>query len=80
MNTTLTSVLTATFLGFASLASGRPFDAANFIAIMFTTGLAAWTMDQYSRQPRVLTANRPIRLPVASSVRRPEPQATRQAA
>lgn len=58
----LTSVLTATLLGFASTASGRPFDAADFMAILFTTGLVAWTVSQYSREPRPLLAARPIRL------------------
>jgi hypothetical protein len=64
MKTALISVLTATLLGFAALASGRPFDAADFTAILFTTGLVAWTIAQYSRQPRALSVNRPIRLPV----------------
>jgi hypothetical protein len=59
----LISVLTATFLGFASLASGRPFDAADFMAILFTVGLVAWTVNQYSREPRPLLVARPIRLP-----------------
>jgi len=63
MKTALISVLTATLLGFASLASGRPFDAADFTAILFTTGLVAWTIDQYSREPRYL-AERPLRFPV----------------
>jgi hypothetical protein len=70
MKTTLISVLTATLLGFASLASGRPFDAADFTAIVFTTGLVAWTIDQYSRVPRRLMVNRPIRLPAPSQVSR----------
>jgi hypothetical protein len=77
MKTALASVLTATLLGFASLASGRPFDAAEFTAILFATGLVVWTIEQYSRQPRVLTAARPIRLPV---VRHAKGQATRLAA
>jgi len=64
MKTALASVLTATLLGSASLASGRPFDAADFAAILFTTGLVAWTIEQYSRVPRALAINRPIRLPV----------------
>jgi hypothetical protein len=64
MKTVLTSVLTATFLGIACLASGRPFDAADFTAILFTTGLVAWTIAQYSREPRPLTMHRPIRFPV----------------
>ena len=64
MKTALISVLTATLLGFAFLASGRPFDAAAFTAILFTIGLVAWTIKQYSRQPRLLTVVRPIRFPV----------------
>ena len=64
MKTALISVLTATLLGFAFLASGRLFDAADFTAILFTTGLVAWTIEQYNRQPRILTAVRPIRFPV----------------
>lgn len=70
MNTALTSVITATLLGFASLASGRPFDAADFTAILFTTGLVAWTVAQYNRVPRSLTLARPIRLPAPMSTRR----------
>lgn len=80
MKTTLLSVLTATFLGFASLASGRPFDAADFTAIMFATGLVAWTINQYSRQPRALTMVRPLRLPVRLSVPRPQAPTGRLAA
>lgn len=64
MKTTLISVLTATLLGFASFVSGRHFDAADFTAILFATGLVAWTIEQYSRQSRVLTATRPLRLHV----------------
>ena len=63
MKTTLVSVLTATLLGLAAVASGRPFDAADFTAIIFATGLVAWTIDQYSRAPRVLHLARPIRFP-----------------
>lgn len=62
MKTALISLLTASLLGLASLASGRHFDAADFTAILFATGLVAWTIDQYSREPREL--NRPIRFPV----------------
>jgi hypothetical protein len=62
MKTALTSVLTATLLGFASLASGRPFDAADFIVIVFTSALVGWTVAQYSREVRPLTRVRPIRL------------------
>jgi hypothetical protein len=63
MKISLISVLTATLLGFASIASGRQFDAADFTAIIFTLGLVAWTVDQYSRVPRPLLLARPIRLP-----------------
>jgi hypothetical protein len=70
MNTALTSIITATLLGFASLASGRPFDAADFTAIAFTTGLVAWTVAQYTRTPRALTLTRPIRLPAPVATRR----------
>lgn len=64
MKTTLISVLTATLLGIASLASGRHFDAADFTAILFTTGLVAWTVEQYSRESRILNVVRPIRFPI----------------
>jgi hypothetical protein len=65
MKTTLASLITATLLGIASFVSGRPFDAADFTAILFATGLVAWTFDQYSRVPRSLHRSRPIRLPLA---------------
>jgi hypothetical protein len=80
MKTALTSVLTATLLGFASIASGRPFDAADFTAILFATGLVAWTIEQYSRQPRVLSLARPIRLPVNLGARHAPAQDSRLAA
>jgi len=80
MKTALISVLTATLLGFASLASGRHFDAADFTAIMFTTGLVAWTIDQYSRAPRALALVRPIRFPVRLNVRSTKAPALRLAA
>ena len=80
MKTALISVLTATLLGLASLASGRHFDAADFTAIMFTTGLVAWTLNQYSRAPRVLTKATPFRLPVPTRPRQPAPAETRLAA
>ena len=64
MKTALLSLLTATLLGIASFASGRHFDAADFTAIMFATGLVAWTIEQYSREPRELALTRPIRFPV----------------
>ena len=69
MKTALISVLTATLLGFASVASGRPFDAADFTAIIFTLGLVAWTVDQYSREPRQLRQDRLIRIPTATPAR-----------
>jgi hypothetical protein len=65
MKTALLSVLTATVLGFVSRFGGRAFDAVDFTAILFVTGLVAWTVDQYSRpsfQP--LAISRPLRLPV----------------
>jgi hypothetical protein len=80
MKTALISVLTATLLGFASLASGRPFDAADFIAIAFTTGLVAWTLNQYSRVPRMLTMVRPLRLPLHVPARAPKATGLSQAA
>ncbi|HEY8993736.1 MAG TPA: hypothetical protein VIM71_03545 [Lacunisphaera sp.] len=80
MKTALISVLTATLLGFASLASGRAFDAADFTAILFTTGLVAWTIDQYSRAPRALTRNRPIRLSAPLQTSRVSASARRFAA
>ena len=80
MKTALTSVLTAILLGFASLASGRLFDAADFTAIIFTTGLVAWTIGQYSRAPRALTIARPIQLPVRVNPRSAQAPAIRQAA
>ena len=64
MKTTIVSLFAATLLGFAFFASGRLFDAADFVAITFAVGLVAWTVGQYSREPRVLTGDRPIHLPV----------------
>lgn len=80
MKTALISVLTATLLGFASLVSGRAFDAADFTAILFTTGLVAWTVSQYSRESRPLTLARPIRLTAPLAVRSATPVASRLAA
>ncbi|HVZ66223.1 MAG TPA: hypothetical protein VG936_16775 [Lacunisphaera sp.] len=80
MKTALTSVLTATLLGVASYASGRPFDAADFSAIAFATGLVAWTVEQYSRSPRELSRARPIHLPVNFARRTVEPTVKRLAA
>ncbi|MSU47402.1 MAG: hypothetical protein EXS42_09875 [Lacunisphaera sp.] len=80
MKISLASVLTATLLSFASLASNRSFDAADFTSILFTTGLVAWTLEQYSRQSRVLTMARPIRFPGRLVVRHTKVQGIRLAA
>jgi hypothetical protein len=40
----------------------------------------AWTLEQYSREPRPLTLARPIRLPATLGSRHSEPQAGRLAA
>src|SRR5882757_6768565 len=71
MKTALISVLTATLLDVASLASGRHFDAADFTAIMFATGLVAWTIEQYSRAPRALTIARTFRFPTRVNAKAP---------
>jgi hypothetical protein len=80
MKTALASLLTATLLGLASRASGRAFDAADFTAILFATGLVAWTIGQYSRAPRALMLARPIHLPVNLGGRHPKVPARRLAA
>lgn len=80
MNTALTSVLTATLLGFASFVSGRPFDAADFTAILFATGLVAWTIEQYRHRPRLLNVTRPIHLPITLGTNRAKTSASRLAA
>lgn len=80
MKITLLSVLTATLLGIASIASGRHFDAADITAILFTTGLVAWTIEQYSREPRVLNSSRPIRFPLGHRSRHPKLAPSRLAA
>ena len=64
MKTALLSLLTATLLGVASFASGRAFGATDITTILFTTGLVAWTIDQYSREPRSLSLRRPIQFPI----------------
>ncbi len=69
MKTSLISLSTAALLGIASLASGRSFDAADFTAILFTIGLVAWTVGQYSRVPRPLLRSRPIQLPAPIKAR-----------
>ncbi|WP_438481108.1 hypothetical protein [Oleiharenicola lentus] len=64
MKTALISFITASLLAVASFVSGRSFGITEFVAILFTTGLVAWTIEQYSREARPLTTNRPIRFPV----------------
>jgi hypothetical protein len=64
MKTALISLLTATVLGALAFASGRSISAADFLTILFSVGLVAWTVAQYSREPRVLNLERPIRLPI----------------
>lgn len=67
MKTALISLLTAALLGLAASASGRLFDAADFIAIAFSTGLVAWTLAQYNAVPRTLSKARPIHLPIKTA-------------
>ena len=80
MKTALTSILTATILGFASFAGAHSFDAADFTAILFAAGLVAWTMAQYDRRPRLLGLTRPIHLPVGLGARPPQASDCRLAA
>ena len=64
MKTALISLFAASLLAVAFVLGGRPFDAANLTALLFSTGLVAWTVSQYSRAMRPLLVNRPIRLPI----------------
>ncbi len=80
MKTAIISSITATLLGAAFYASGRLTDAADLTAIAFATGLVAWTISQYSRNPRELDLDRPVRLPVKSVAHRSSPVALRAAA
>lgn len=64
MKTALISFFAASLLAVAFALGGRPFDAANLTALLFSTGLVAWTVSQYSRVVRPLAVNRPIRLPL----------------
>lgn len=64
MKTALISFLTASLLGVASFATGHSFTAADFVIVLFTTGLVAWTVEQYSREARPLLTERPLRFPV----------------
>jgi hypothetical protein len=64
MKTALISLFAASLLAVAFVLGGRPFDAANLTALLFCTGLVAWTVSQYNRATRPLVVNRPIRLPI----------------
>lgn len=79
MKTALISFLAATTFGLVSFASGA-LDAAEFSALFFAAGLAAWTLAQYSRESRPLTIARPIRLPVPLGVSHAAPRVGRLAA
>ncbi len=80
MKTALISLLAATLWGLVSSASGRAFDAAEFSSVLFATGLAAWIVEVYSREPRALPLARPIRLPAALGIRHTATQVGRLAA
>lgn len=79
MKTALISFLAATAFGLVFLASGA-FDAAQFSALFFAAGLAAWTLAQYSREYRPLTIARPIRLPAPLRVSPAAPRVSQLAA
>lgn len=64
MKNALISFLTASLLGVAAFATGHNFGAAEFVLVLFTTGLVAWTVEQYSREARPLLTERPLRFPV----------------
>ena len=68
MKTTLITLLTAILLAIAAVAGGRHFDAADFIAIAFVSGLVAWTVTQYTGKPRTLSLARCVCLPVKARV------------
>ena len=63
MKNALISFFTASLLGVASFATGHSFGAAEFVLVLFTTGLVAWTVEQYSREVRPLLTERPLRFP-----------------
>ncbi|MDD3179933.1 MAG: hypothetical protein PHQ04_06220 [Opitutaceae bacterium] len=66
MKALATLLLVAAFLVTALIASGYSPDAADFVSIFFAAGLSGWTLQEYSRKPRPLTAvSRPITLPVS---------------
>jgi hypothetical protein len=80
MKTTLITLLTALLLVTAAVANGRLFDAGDFIAIAFATGLVAWTVIQYRSRPRGLTAAPCLHLPMKKPVPSAAPPASRCAA
>lgn len=80
MKTALIALVFASLLGIASLASGRAFDAADFLALAFVTGLLAWTMAQYRTAPRALTKARRIFVSHGSSTAPMALPATRKVA
>lgn len=49
MKTALTSVITGVIVALAFAFSGRPFDAADFVVVVFATSIVAWTIEQYHR-------------------------------
>lgn len=79
MKTALISFLAATAAGLVFFASGA-IDTAEFSALFFAAGLAAWTLEQYSREYRPLSFARPIRLPAPLGVRHIESRVGRLAA
>lgn len=80
MKTALISLLAATLWGLVSSASGRAFDAAEFVSVLFATGLAAWIVEVYSHEPRPLPLARPLRLPAPLGIRHAAKQVGRLAA
>ena len=82
MKTIVISLFTATLLGLASQFSSHSVNAAEFTSILFASGLLAWTVNQYSNRPTVLTANSAqiIHLPIRSKVERLATHGTRMAA
>jgi hypothetical protein len=80
MKTILSSVLSASLLGLAYRFGGRPFDAIDFTAFLFATGLVTWTFEQYSHPNRVLPTDRPIRFPTRLEVVRTPDKSSRLAA
>lgn len=74
MKTALHTLIAASLLGLAFLASGRLVDAADLAVLLFSAGLVTWTISQYRRVPRALT------LPSSGAVRLPVGPATPAAA